>query len=67
MPEGTVKWFSDEMSYGFIEPDGGREDVFVHHTGIAGGGFKSLDKGDRVSFEVSQGRKGPQAETVHRI
>ena len=66
-PEGTVKWFSDEKGYGFIRPDDGSEDVFVHHTGIAGEGFKSLEEGDRVTYEVSQGRKGLQAENVTRV
>lgn len=61
---GTVKWFSTEKGYGFIKPDDGGEDVFVHHTGIAGTGFKSLTEGDKVSYEVSQGKKGPQAENV---
>jgi cold shock protein len=65
--EGTVKWFSDEKGYGFIRPDDGSEDVFVHHTGIAGEGFKSLEEGDRVTYEVSQGRKGLQAENVTRV
>jgi cold shock protein len=64
--EGTVKWFSDEKGYGFISPDDGSEDVFVHHTGIAGDGFKSLDEGDKVTYEVTQGRKGLQAENVTR-
>jgi CspA family cold shock protein len=64
--EGTVKWFSDEKGYGFIRPDDGSEDVFVHHTGIAGGGFKSLQEGDKVTYEVTQGRKGLQAENVTR-
>ena len=63
-PEGTVKWFSDEKGYGFIRPDDGSEDVFVHHTGIAGDGFKSLQEGDKVTYEVTQGRKGLQAENV---
>jgi CspA family cold shock protein len=65
-PEGTVKWFSDEKGYGFIRPDDGSEDVFVHHTGIAGDGFKSLEEGDKVTYEVTQGRKGLQAENVTR-
>ncbi len=65
-PEGTVKWFSDEKGYGFIRPDDGSEDVFVHHTGIAGDGFKSLQEGDKVTYEVTQGRKGLQAENVTR-
>ncbi len=65
-PEGTVKWFSNEKGYGFISPDDGSEDVFVHHTGIAGDGFKSLQEGDKVTYEVTQGRKGLQAENVTR-
>ena len=64
--EGTVKWFSDEKGYGFIRPDDGSEDVFVHHTGIVGEGFKSLEEGDKVTYEVTQGRKGLQAENVTR-
>jgi CspA family cold shock protein len=64
MPQGTVKWFSRDKGYGFIEPDDGSEDVFVHHSGIAGSGFKSLDEGDKVSYEVTQGQKGPQAANV---
>jgi CspA family cold shock protein len=64
--QGTVKWFSDEKGYGFIRPDDGSEDVFVHHTGIAGDGFKSLEEGEKVTYEVTQGRKGLQAENVTR-
>ena len=64
MPQGTVKWFNDDKGYGFIEPDDGSDDVFVHHSGIAGSGFKSLGEGDKVSYEVSQGQKGPQAANV---
>jgi CspA family cold shock protein len=64
MAQGTVKWFSDEKGYGFIKPDEGGEDLFVHYTGIAGEGFKTLDEGDKVTFEAVQGKKGMQAENV---
>jgi CspA family cold shock protein len=66
MAQGTVKWFSDEKGYGFISPDDGGEDLFVHHTGIAGEGFKTLDEGAKVTYEATQGRKGMQAENVSR-
>jgi CspA family cold shock protein len=64
MAQGTVKWFSDEKGYGFISPDDGGEDLFVHHTGISGEGFKTLDEGAKVTYEATQGRKGMQAENV---
>ncbi len=64
---GTVKWFNGEKGYGFISPDDGSEDLFVHHTGIRGSGFKSLDEGDKVSYEVVRGRKGMQAENVSKV
>jgi CspA family cold shock protein len=67
VPQGTVKWFDSGKGYGFILPDDGSDDLFVHHTGIAGGGFKSLDEGERVSYEVTRGRKGPQAQNVARV
>ena len=63
MAEGRVKWFNDKKGYGFIESDG-QGDVFVHYTAIDGTGFRSLNEGDRVSFEVEQGPKGPQAANV---
>ena len=64
--EGTVKWLSQDKGYGFIKPDDGGEDVFVHHTGIAGEGFRTLDEGDKVTYEVTEGRKGPQATDVSK-
>ena len=64
MATGTVKWFNDAKGYGFITPDGGGDDLFVHHTGIAGGGYKSLAEGAKVEFESTQGPKGPQATNV---
>jgi len=66
MAEGTVKWFNDSKGFGFIEQDGGA-DVFVHHTAIQAQGFKSLQEGARVSFEVVDGPKGPAADKVVQL
>ena len=67
MPTGTVKWFSNDKGYGFITPDDDGKDLFVHHTAIAGSGFKSLEEGARVEYEEEQGAKGPNAANVRTI
>jgi CspA family cold shock protein len=67
MPDGVVKWFSAEKGYGFITPDGGGKDLFVHFSEIQGSGYKSLEEGQRVTFEETEGRKGPQASSVSPI
>jgi len=67
MSTGTVKWFNDAKGYGFIAPDDGSKDLFVHHSSIAGGGFKSLAEGAKVEFESQQGPKGPEATNVAAV
>jgi CspA family cold shock protein len=67
MPIGTVKWFSAEKGYGFITPDEGGKDVFVHYTAIQAEGYRTLNEGQKVEYEVVQGQKGPQAANVKAI
>jgi CspA family cold shock protein len=64
MAQGTVKWFNDSKGYGFIAPDEGGDDVFVHHSAIEGQGFKTLSEGAKVEYDITQGQKGPQAAHV---
>ncbi len=64
---GTVKWFNDAKGFGFITPENGQGDCFVHHSAIQGGGFKTLSEGERVEFDVVQGAKGPAAENVAKL
>ena len=67
MSSGFVKSYSAQKGFGFITPDEGGPDIFVHHTAIQGGGFRTLDENQRVSFEVAQGQKGPQATNVQKV
>jgi len=67
MPKGKVKWFSDTKGYGFITPDDGARDLFVHHSAITGMGFKTLAEDEEVEFEVEQGPKGPRAVNVVKL
>ena len=67
MAQGTVKWFNAEKGYGFIAPDDGSADVFVHYSAIQSNGYRTLDEEQRVEFEVTQGQKGPQADQVRPL
>lgn len=64
MEQGTVKWFDEKKGYGFITPDNGDRDLFVHHSNILGEGFKTLHEGQKVEYVAGQGRKGPEATNV---
>lgn len=67
MPRGKVKWFNDQKGYGFITPDGGGRDLFVHHTAIQADGFRTLSEGQAVEFEVQEDAKGPRATNVKGV
>ena len=67
MTQGTVKWFNSEKGFGFIAPDDGSKDVFVHHSNVVATGYRSLDENQRVEFDVVQGQKGLQAENVRGL
>ncbi len=67
MTKGTIKWFSDQKGYGFVTPEGGKKDVFVHYSALQGEGFKSLREGEVVEFDITEGPKGEQAANVRKI
>ncbi len=67
MENGTVKWFNESKGFGFITQDNGGPDVFIHYTAIGGDGFKTLNEGDQVEFEIAEGPKGPQASNCQRV
>ena len=67
MATGTVKFFNTEKGYGFITPSDGDKDVFVHFSNISGGGYKSIDEGQQVEFDIAEGRKGPEAQNVRAV
>jgi len=67
MPEGTVKWFNADKGYGFVTPEAGGADIFVHFSAIKSSGYKSLDEGQKVSYTVTEGQKGPQASDVQPL
>ncbi|SES23997.1 MULTISPECIES: cold-shock protein [Lentzea] len=67
MANGTVKWFNAEKGFGFIAPEDGGADVFVHYSALNGGGYRSLEENQRVSFDITQGQKGPQATNVNAL
>jgi cold shock protein len=67
MAKGTVKWFNSEKGFGFIEQEGGGPDVFAHYSNITGQGYRELQEGQKVEFDVTQGQKGPQAENIRAI